>query len=325
MARALVLELRPDGWTVRAGADLDRPPLYLVDERDRRVALRAYLDVRAGRRTERTLDLRLIAEERVLECTFVRLAADATDATDAVVLYGLDVTDVRARQNWVLATVSHELRGPLTAVQSFVELLADPMLGPLNQRQLEACAVVARNTRRLLVLVDDLLVLAKLERGGLRLRRCRVDLDRLIGDAVEDCRPEADSRGITLTCAAPAAGEPELVADVSRLRQVVDNLVHNALKFSTAGSTVRVSAGRDVGRWIVEVADQGIGIPSESLQLITNGFARGANAVGVPGSGIGLAVCRELVELHGGTLDIRSTVDVGTTVRVSLPDKGGTS
>lgn len=225
-------------------------------------------------------------------------------------------------QNRVLATVSHELRTPLTAVLSFAELLDDPLMGPLNDQQRSACDVIARNTRRLLTLVDDLLLLSRLERGQLPLRLDSVDMVQLVANAVDDRRLEAGELGIKLVYR--AGDGPELIGDANRLQQVVDNVVRNALKFSPAGSAVRVVASHKEGQWTVEVSDSGIGIPRQDLAQITRGFTRGSNAVsaGIPGSGIGLAVCRELVELHGGTLDIHSVVDVGTTVRVNLPERG---
>jgi signal transduction histidine kinase len=224
-------------------------------------------------------------------------------------------------QNQILATVSHELRTPLTAVLSFAELLTDPAMGTLNDHQQSACDVIARNTRRLLTLVNDLLLLARLDSGQLPLHAGRVNVPRLLRDAVADRRLEAEESGIELECVASAG--PDLPGDANRLQQVVDNLVGNALKFSPAATTVRVRADHEGNRWIIEVSDSGIGIPPGDLELVTRGFERGSNAVsaGIPGSGIGLAVCRELVELHGGTLTIESELDVGTTVRISLPDE----
>jgi signal transduction histidine kinase len=227
-----------------------------------------------------------------------------------------------AAQNRVLATVSHELRTPLTAVLSFAELLGDPAMGPLNEGQQSACDVIARNTKRLLALVNDLLLLARLESRQLPLRKKSLDFTRLVTDVVEEHRLEADEVGITLQ--SEVAAGPPLAGDANRLHQVLDNILGNAIKFSRSGTSVRVRASHAGDRWTVEVADSGIGIPADELAGITRGFKRGSNAqaAGIPGSGIGLAVCRELVELHGGMLDIRSVVEVGTTVRISLPERG---
>jgi len=235
---------------------------------------------------------------------------------------GIATEPDRAAQNRVLATVSHELRTPLTAVLSFAELLGDPAMGPLNENQQSACAVIARNTKRLLALVNDLLLLARLESRQLPLRKKSLDFVRLVNDVVEEHRLEAAEVGILVQ--SDTKPGPALLGDTNRLHQVLDNILGNAIKFSRSGGSVLVRAGHDGSRWLTEVTDSGIGIPADELASITHGFKRGSNAqaAGIPGSGIGLAVCRELVELHGGALDIRSVADAGTTVRISLPDRG---
>ena len=217
----------------------------------------------------------------------------------------------------MLATVSHELGTPLTTVLSFAELLADTRLDSDGEA---AVTAIVRNTRRLLVLVDDLLLLARLEKGRLPLRTGEVDVAQLVAESVDDRRWEAAMVRVTLDCAVLPG--PPLTGDASRLQQVLDNILRNAIKFSAPGDVVRVSATRRDDCWVVEVADSGIGIPAAELGRITRGFQRGTNAIsaGIPGSGPGLAVCSEVVELHGGTVAIESILEVGTTVRVSLPD-----
>ncbi|MFL6142322.1 MAG: ATP-binding protein [Labedaea sp.] len=285
----------------------------------------------AHKRRSSRLDL---TDGRVLDAARVPLTERGVDLgslwqfLDVTTGHSLSARDAKHQaaldtQNQILATVSHELRTPLTAVLSFVELLTDPAMGTLNDHQQSACTVIARNTKRLLTLVNDLLLLARLDSGQLPLRTGRVNVPRLIRDAVDDRKLEAEESSIVLECAVGAG--PELIGDANRLQQVLDNVVGNALKFSAAGSTVRIRASREEGRWVIEVSDGGIGIPPEELELVTRGFERGSNAVsaGIPGSGIGLAVCCELVELHGGTLNIHSELDVGTTVRIGLPDGTG--
>jgi len=326
---------RAGGWigtsnqeVLRSVADvcLDEHPTWRIllelttEERRRTVRLvlvdGRVLDLDRVPLVERDVDLGSVWQFRDVTVE----AAASTGATAA------PDTDHVARlddQNRVLATISHELRTPLTAVLSFVELLADPETGRLNDGQRIATEVIRRNTRRLLTLVDDLLLLSRLERGQLPLRTCRVEVHRLVTDAVDDRRIEAADMGIRLTCRTDPG--PDAVGDASRLQQVLDNVVHNALKFSATGSTVRVAAVHDGEHWTVTVADSGMGIPPADLDLVTRGFQRGANAVaaGIPGSGLGLAVCREVVELHHGSLEIESVLDVGTTVRITLPDGEG--
>lgn len=240
-------------------------------------------------------------------------AAATTEAEDRA----LDA--VLEKQNRVLATVSHELRTPLTAVASFADLLSDPTSGDLSDEQRAATEVIARNTRRLLTLVDDLLLLSRLESTRVTLRRSTVDVPTLVATAVVDHELESAEAEITLT--GEAAAGPALTGDASRLNQVLSNLIRNALKFSTRGSTVRVTARHDGTQWTIAVADQGMGIPAAELEIITHCFERGSNAVaaGIAGSGLGLAICRELVELHHGHMSITTTLNVGTEVRITLP------
>ncbi|WAL63926.1 HAMP domain-containing sensor histidine kinase [Amycolatopsis cynarae] len=224
-----------------------------------------------------------------------------------------------AQQNHLLATVAHEFHTPLTALLSFAELLADARLGPLSVDQRSAAEAINRNAERLLRLVDDLLLLARLESRRLPLRFVEVDVPSLVRAAVVDRGPESAERGIELRCVTSAG--PPIAGDPARLHQVLGNVLGNAVKYGAANSRVRVEAAYTEDRWTIEVADSGMGIPAEELDRITRGFERGSNAVlaGISGSGLGLAVSKELVESHGGTLELISVLDVGTTVRIVLP------
>jgi PAS domain S-box-containing protein len=227
------------------------------------------------------------------------------------------------RQNRVLATVSHELRTPLTAVVSFADMLVDPCSGELSETQRAAAEVIARNTRRLLTLVDDLLLLSRLESARLPVRRGEVDVAELVTTTVADRQFEAEAADLELVCETSVG--PTLVGDLGRLAQVVDNLIRNAIKFSARGGLVKVTARADGPWWTIRVTDSGMGIPPAELERVTAGFERGSNALaaGIAGSGLGLAICRELVELHHGSMTIDSTVNVGTEVTVTLPARGG--
>jgi signal transduction histidine kinase len=223
------------------------------------------------------------------------------------------------KQNRVLATVSHELRTPLTAVVSFAELLMETAHDGLTDEQRAATEVIGRNTRRLLTLVDDLLLLSRLESTRVSLRHGAVDVPALIATAITDRKLAAAELEIDLT--GETAEGPALTGDAGRLNQVLANLIHNAMKFSPRGSSVRVTASYDSPEWTITITDNGMGIPATELDRLTRGFERGSNAVaaGIAGSGLGLAICRELVELHHGRMSITSTLNVGTEVRIMLP------
>lgn len=224
-----------------------------------------------------------------------------------------------ATQHRVLASMTCELRGPLTAISNSAELLAGITAGRLPEAQQRAIEVISRNTGRLLRLIDDLQLLSRLESEQITARHDEVRVPELIDAVAADWTSSAAAVGISLACRT-SHGAP-LVGDTRYLRRVLDNLIHNALTFSPAGSTVAVSASPEGPQWTIAVTDHGIGIPATELTLIVHVFERGSNAVtaGLSGVGLGLPICRKLVELHHGTLNIESAVDIGTTVRVRLP------
>ena len=229
------------------------------------------------------------------------------------------LTEAAELKNHFVAAVSHELRTPLTAVASFTDILGDAASGSLTDRQRTALDAIARNAERLTRLVDDLQLITQLERHTLPIHESPVDVSELVQLAVDDHRPAADSGQVTLT--ADIADGPPLDADPTRLRQVLDNLLSNAVKFTMPRGSVTVRAGCAGSRWVIEVADTGIGIPDDEVPAITDTFIRGSNAVRrrLSGSGLGLAICKTIVELHHGSFTLESVEDRGTTVRVTVP------
>lgn len=223
-----------------------------------------------------------------------------------------------------LAVVSHEMRTPLTSIISFSELLQGEAVGlsPDGQRFL---SIIERNADRLLRLIDDLLMLNRLEAGGLPLERTRVSLPDLAADAVKSAAPVAAKSRVTVHL--DSAAGPPVLADPRRLAQVLDNLIGNAVKFSHVDGLVRVRLRYARGTWRIDVSDTGIGIPAEEAARLFGPFVRGSNAriAGLPGTGLGLAIVKSLVEMHGGHVKVDSVIDQGTTFSVLLPDRAGTA
>ncbi|MFN8027744.1 MAG: ATP-binding protein [Acidimicrobiia bacterium] len=219
-----------------------------------------------------------------------------------------------------VATVSHELRTPLTAVVGFSELLM--MEEGLTDDQREFVEVIDRSAGRLLRLVGDLMFLARAEAGGLELQVADVDVAQLCREAAEESAPADHERGVTTV--AQVTDGPPMRADAVRVRQVVDNLLSNARKFTPAGGTITLRAEPANDGWRLEVADTGIGIAPEEQEHIFDRFYRASNAAHghAAGIGLGLAVCQVIVDLHGGAIALSSTLGVGTTVRVVLPLSG---
>ena len=217
-----------------------------------------------------------------------------------------------------LATVSHELRGPLNSIVAYTELLSDEK----EQMSPEAAAfldVVERSAGQLTRLVGDLLLLSLIEAGVTPLELAPVSIREVVADAVGAAAPGAERRGIELD--GSAEDGPPVQADRDRLRQVIENLLANAIKFSGTGVTVRVRPPCTGGEWRIDVADSGVGIPADEINRIFERFFRASNGrkAGRPGSGLGLSVVKALTELHGGRVEVVSTVGRGSTFSVFLP------
>jgi signal transduction histidine kinase len=217
-----------------------------------------------------------------------------------------------------LALVSHEMRTPLTSIISFSELLRGEA-GGLSPQGLRFLGIIERNADRLLRLIDDLLILNRLEAGGLPLVLTEVSLPDLAAEAVKNAAPVAAKSGVTVHL--DAGTGPLVRADARRLTQVLDNLIGNAVKFSHVDGLVRVRLRFVRGTWRIDVSDTGIGIPADEAARLFGPFVRGSNAMvaGLPGTGLGLAIVKSLVEMHGGHVKVESVLDKGTMFSVFLP------
>jgi two-component system sensor histidine kinase BaeS len=217
-----------------------------------------------------------------------------------------------AERRQLLADVSHELRTPLSVIQGNVEGILDGLY-PADRAHLEP---ILEETQLLERLVEDLRTLSLSESGALRLHREPTDLGALLAETVAGFRARADAAGIELALSADDP-LPTLDLDQARLRQVIGNLLTNALRFTPAGGTVRVAvAAAGDGGVEISVTDTGSGIAADELPHIFDRFYRSADS---GGSGLGLPIARSLVEAHGGTIDAESSSDAGTTVRIRLP------
>jgi len=216
-----------------------------------------------------------------------------------------------------IASVSHEFRTPLTSIRGYAELLQE---AGLATQELDYVNVIDRNSARLAGLVEDLLLMAQIQSGGLPLELKEVVLNHLIARAGEAAKPFATSKNIDLDIAT----EPELVttqADAERLGQVLDNLVSNAIKYTPDGGGVSIRMTHTGDAATIAVSDTGIGIPQDEQAQMFGRFFRSSNArdSGIEGSGLGLAITRGIVEAHGGTIGFDSVEGVGTTFRLTVP------
>lgn len=244
-----------------------------------------------------------------------RAVAAAAEAADRA---GRDAE--RAAHRRFLLRLDHEMKNPVTALRAALPgVVPDP--AALDPAAARAHDTLRQQTARLSALVAELRKIAELETRPLE--REDVDLAQVVQDAVADLTDQAAASGVprALAVQLPQAPWPlpHVRGDVDLLYLAVYNLLANALKFSPAGSTVEVRGRDDDGVVEVEVADSGTGIPAHELDTVFDELARGEQARGTPGSGLGLALVRVVAERHGGTVDLRSRPGQGTSARLRVP------
>ena len=217
-----------------------------------------------------------------------------------------------------LSRISHELRTPLNAILGFAQLIqTDSASSP---KQAAWATHVVHGGRHMLALIEDILDLSAAELGRISVARSPVRLGALVGECIARIDVTAAQANVRLVNEVPADGTLVVLADATRLQQVINNLLSNAVKYSRAGGTVRVTGRGDGSRVEIAVHDQGPGMSAEQLGRLFTPFERlGAEKTAVPGTGIGLALSRRLVELMGGAIRVSSEVGVGSTFVVSLP------
>jgi signal transduction histidine kinase len=245
---------------------------------------------------------------------------DVHGAFHGSVLSYHDVTDLMAAlsvKDEFVASVSHELRTPLTSILGFLELVLDgEEVSPSVREQLE---VIHRNGERLLGLVGDLLLTAQAAEGRIGLSKELTDVSVLAELAVTELLPRADARMVTVRC--ELAPDAVLLVDPLRMRQVIDNLVCNAVKYTPDGGTVVLTVADAGDEVVLSVSDTGIGISAEDRERLFTRFFRSSDAhdLAIQGIGLGLAICKSIVDAHGGSIELESEVGRGSTFRVRLP------
>lgn len=283
--------------------------------RDRIVAMAAP----DSRPTGQPIVVRAVDQVGHLTVAFNRLVERFNAAEDA---YRRDLSGAlnyeRERSDF-LAALSHELRTPLNVILGFTEVLLTEVDGPLSDEARENMMVVQQSGSHLRSLINDILDLSALETGRLNLQLKPTDFWSVASDVVREVRLAAESKNLTVTL----QGKPaEAIADQLRVRQVVGNLVSNAIKFTREGS-VTVEVGRSEGMATICVSDTGPGIALEEQSAVFEEYYQAGDwrSQGA-GSGLGLAITRRLVRMHGGRLELRSKLGQGSSFRVLLPIAG---
>ena len=268
----------------------------------------------------------------VLDCAALPLPDGATLLTFLDVTASANVERALTERNQALVSaeklrndfvnhVSYELRTPLTNIIGFTQLLADGGVGPLNPKQLEYAGYITKSSAALLAIINDILDLASIDAGALELRLEEVDVVEAMKAAAEGVQDRLSESNIELRIVA-TDDVGSLRADGRRVRQVLFNLLSNAIGFSEPGQTVTLAAMRRGDEIVFKVSDRGRGIPPEVLDRVFDRFESHTSGSRHRGPGLGLSIVRALVELHGGRVQIDSALGEGTTVTCVFPIDG---
>ncbi|PGM92222.1 sensor histidine kinase [Bacillus cereus] len=216
-------------------------------------------------------------------------------------------------KNEFIASISHEIRTPLTGIKGWSETLKT--VDHLTDEEIkQGMGIISGETDRLIHLVEELLDESRLQSNHFNLYKQKVQLYDILEETIWQLTPKSEEKQIHLVANLERV---ELVGDRNRLKQVFLNIIHNAIKYSNEKSTVYIEATKSEGQAVIKVTDQGIGIAKEHLPFIEQSFYQINNHI--EGAGIGLAIVKKMVELHGGTLSITSRESVGTTILIKLP------
>lgn len=289
----------------------------LVPSKDGELASYLLDNLLVGRRVE-ARGLRADGTSFPLELAITRLPEEGPAAFTAFLRDLTDLHEVERLKTQFVATVSHELRTPLTSLRGALGLLAGGVLGTLPEDARNAVLIADRSIVRLVGLVNDILDIERLENGSLSLQIGRHALADLLARSIEEVGALAADAGIHLEVEPPAA---EILGDGERLVQVIVNLLSNALKFSPRGSRVWLRV-REEPAWVeVQVQDQGRGIPPAHQTAIFDRFRQveASDSAGQRGAGLGLAIAKSIVELHGGTIGVKSAKGEGSTFWFRVP------
>ena len=233
------------------------------------------------------------------------------------------LTELEQQKNRFLRQVSHELKTPLTALREGSELLSEEVLGKLTSEQQEVAGILRANSIELQRLIEDLLSYGAAEFHRREMRYANVEMHRVVARVLDDQNLALRARALRI---APHIDDVVLEADFEKMRIMLDNLVSNAAKFAPEGSVVIIESRVVADQLVVEVADEGPGIPPVERERVFDPFYRGRNASGgrMPGSGIGLSIVRDYAQAHGGTVEVVDEPNrAGARLRVTMPLRQG--
>jgi signal transduction histidine kinase len=224
----------------------------------------------------------------------------------------------RAKSEFV-SIVSHEFRTPLTGIQGFSEMMRDENLTPDEMR--EYAGDINKDAQRLNRMINEMLDLDRMEAGRMTIHPERIDFNAVVGDVADRVRPNAPNHTLTLDLQSDL---PQVQADRDRMTQVASNLLNNAVKYSPTGGRITVTTRADGDQLRLDVRDEGLGIPPDALETIFERFSRVDSQAtrDIQGTGLGLPIVRQIVQLHGGKVWAESELGRGSVFHVVLPLAG---
>jgi signal transduction histidine kinase len=259
--------------------------------------------------------LRTFADQAVIAIENVRLFHEIQEKSRQLEI-------ANRHKSEFLASMSHELRTPLNAIIGFSEVLHERMFGELNDKQAEYITDIHESGKHLLSLINDILDLSKVEAGRMELELSQFDLASTLANALTLVRERATRHGIALALECDSE-IGDWVADERKFKQIMLNLLSNAVKFTPEGGSITVRAGRAAGAIEVAVSDTGVGIKPEDQELVFEEFRQaGSNGLTKSeGTGLGLALTKRFMELHGGSIRLQSEPGKGSTFAIILPER----
>jgi signal transduction histidine kinase len=229
-----------------------------------------------------------------------------------------ELREIDHKKSEFICNISHELRTPVQSIKGFSELMLDDEVDD-PERQKEFLNIISAGSERLSRLISNLLSVSHLEvgySGGVQ--KERVSIRRLLQEAISDLHSPAEQKDIAISAKIPAA-LPEMEVDGERLKQVMHNLLNNAIKFSPGGGTITVGVEVKDGNLLVQVIDRGVGIAQEAMPRVFEKFYQTEEAAKVEGLGLGLYISKQIIEAHGGRIWATSKVGEGSTFGFTLP------
>ena len=278
--------------------------------------------------SEQATALRRLLKDRAAEGAGIQPYASLTRINNDLITAQRELAKVNATlkaandlKNRLMGILAHDLRNPLNAIVGFADLLEGDLRGRISRSEMSFITTIRDSSRDMLALVKDTLSMSALESGRMELDRRVVDLGHLAARTVRLLTLMAERKGVVLEFHGPPT--PLLVSvDVTKIGQVLNNLIANAIKFSHVGGVVRVTVSRDAAGVVrLTVADQGTGIPEDMKARLFEPFVRGhrQGTAGESSTGLGLFICHSIVTAHGGAIAVTSEVDRGSLFVVTLP------